>query len=106
MPTLPEPDVGMSALVYNVEHTSFHFGPSRCKFVLRSFCECQGFCTMSKLATHRGVVHMCLQADDNVAFEDTSCSGFDVCHPAYHDSSLYTCVLVTFHEAAVLLVSM
>ena len=26
---------------------------------------------MSKLPTHRGVVHMCLQAVDNVAFEDT-----------------------------------
>ena len=41
----------------------------------------------------------------HVAFEDTSYPGFDVCRPANHDSSLYMFVLVTFHEAVVVRVS-
>ena len=46
---------------------------------------------------------MCLRADGNVAFEDTSYN-FGVCRPACHDSSLYIFVLVTFCEAVVLFV--
>ena len=49
---------------------------------------------------------MCLQADGNVAFEDTSYPGFGVCRPACHDSSLYIFVLVTFREAVVVCVYM
>ena len=30
---LPDPDVGLSILVCDVEHTSFHFGLGGCKFV-------------------------------------------------------------------------
>ena len=46
------------SLHYTVEHTSFHVGPSHRKFVLCLFCECPGFCTMSKLATHRSCTHV------------------------------------------------
>ena len=34
---LPDPDVGLSTLVCDVEHTSFHFGLCGCKFVLCLF---------------------------------------------------------------------
>ena len=50
------------------------------------------------------LVHMCLQADGNVAFEDTSYPGFGVCRSACYDSSLYIFVLVTFREAVVVCV--
>ena len=49
---------------------------------------------------HTGVVHLSLQADGNVAFEDVPV--FGVCRPACHDSSLYLFVLVLFLEAVVL----
>ena len=47
-----------------------------------------------------GVVHLSLQADGKVAFEDIPV--FGVCRPACHDSSLYLFVLVLFLEAVVL----
>ena len=50
-------------------------------------------------STH-GVVHLSLQADGKVAFEDIPV--FGVCRPACHDSSLYLFVLVLFLEAVVL----
>ena len=50
------------------------------------------------------LVHMCLQADGNVAFEDTSYPGFGICRSACHDSSLYIFVLVTLREAVVVCV--
>ena len=49
---------------------------------------------------HTGVVHLSLQADGKVAFEDGPV--FGVCRPACHDSSLYLIVLVLFLEAVVL----
>ena len=49
---------------------------------------------------HTGVVHLSLQADGKVAFEDIPV--FGVCRPACHDSSLYIFVLVLFLEAVVL----
>ena len=49
---------------------------------------------------HTGVVHLSLQADGKVAFEDVPV--FGVCCPACHDSSLYLYVLVLFLEAVVL----
>ena len=49
---------------------------------------------------HTGVVHLSLQADGKVAFEDIPV--FGVCRPACHDSSLYLFVLVLFLEAVVL----
>ena len=44
---LPDPDVGLSILVFDVEHTSFHFGLCGRKFVLCLFGQCPGLCTMS-----------------------------------------------------------
>ena len=49
---------------------------------------------------HTGVVHLSLQADGKVAFEDVPV--FGVCRPDCHDSSLYLFVLVLFLEAVVL----
>ena len=41
---LPDPDVGFSIFVCDVEHTSFHFGMCGRKFVLCLFgqCPCRG----------------------------------------------------------------
>ena len=49
---------------------------------------------------HTVVVHLSLQADGKVSFEDIPV--FGVCRPACHDSSLYLFVLVPFLEAVVL----
>ena len=48
---LPDQEVALSVFVCDVEHMSFHFGQSGCKFVLCFFVECPCLCTiMSKLA--------------------------------------------------------
>ena len=49
---------------------------------------------------HTGVVHLSLQADGKVAFEDFPV--FGICHHACHDSLLYLFVLVLFLEAVVI----
>ena len=97
---LPNPDVGPSIFVCDVEHTSFHFGLCSRKFVLCLFGQCPGLCTICHSWQHTGVVHLSLQADGKVAFEDIPV--FGVCRPACHDSSLYLFVLVLFLEAVVL----
>ena len=57
-------------------------------------------CTRCHSWQHTGVVHLSLQADGKVAFEDGPV--FGVCRPACHDSSLYLFVLVLFLETVVL----
>ena len=47
-----------------------------------------------------GVVHLSLQVDGKVAFEDVPV--FGVCRPACHDSSLYLFVMVLFLDAVAL----
>ena len=64
------------------------------------FRQCPGICTICHSWQHTGVVHLSLQADGKVAFEDILV--FGVCRPACHDSSLYFFVLVLFLEAVVL----
>ena len=78
----------------------FHFGLCGCKFVLCLLGQCPGLCTICHSWQHTGVVHLSLQADGKVAFEDIPV--FGVCRPACHDSSLYLFVLVLFIEAVVL----
>ena len=97
---LPDPDVGLSIFVCDVEHTSLHVGLCGRKFVLCLFGQCPGLCTICHRLKHTGVEHLSLQADDKVAFEDVPV--FGVCRPACHDSSLYLFVLVLFFEAVVL----
>ena len=97
---LPDPDVGPSNCVCDVEHTSFHFGLCGRKFVLFLFGQCPVLCTICHIWQHTGVVHLSLQADGKVAFEDIPV--FSICRPACHDSSLYLFVLVIFLEAVVL----
>ena len=70
------------------------------KFVLCLFGQCPGLCTICHSWQHTGVVHLSLQADVKVAFEDIPV--FSVCRPACHDSSLDLFVLVLFLEAVVL----
>ena len=94
---LPDPDVGPSIFVCDVEHTSFHFGLCDRKFVLCLFGQCPGLCAIYHSWQHTGVVHLSLQSDGKVAFEDIPV--FGVCRPACHDSSLYLFVLVLFLEA-------
>ena len=96
----PVPDVGLSIFVCDVEHTSLHFALCGRKFVLCFVGQCPCLCTKWHSWQHTGVVHLSLQADDKVAFEDITVIG--VCRPACHDSSLYFFVLVLFLEAEVL----
>ena len=94
---LPDPDVGLSILVCDVDYTSFHFGLCGREFVLCLFGQCPGLYTICHSWQHTGVVHMSLQADGNVAFEDIPV--FGACRPTCHDSSSYLFVLVLFLEA-------
>ena len=48
---LPNPDVGPSIFVCDVEHTSFHFGLCGRKFVLCLFGQCPGLCTICHIET-------------------------------------------------------
>ena len=68
-------------------------------FVLCSFGQCPGLCTICHSWQHTGVVHLSLQADGKVAFEDIPV--FGICRPACRDSSLYLFVLVLFLETVV-----
>ena len=52
---LPDPNVGLSVLVCDVEHTSFHFGLCGRKFVLCLFGQCPGLCSMCHSWQHAGV---------------------------------------------------
>ena len=99
---LPDQDVGPSIFVCDVEHTSCHFGLCARKFVLCLFGQCPGICTITLCHSwqHTGIVHLSLQADGKVVFEDIP--EFSVCRPACHDSSLCLFVLVLFLEAVVL----
>ena len=97
---LPDPDVGISILVCNAKHTSFHFGLCGRKFVLCLLGQCPGLCTICHSWQHTGVVHLSLQAVGKVAFEDIPV--FGVCRPACHDSSLYLFSLVLFLEVVAL----
>ena len=92
---LPDPDVGLSIFVCDVEHTSFHFGLCGRKFVLCLFGQCPGLCTMCHSWQHTGVVQLSLQADGKFAFEDIPV--FGVCRPACHDSS-YVCMYIFIHQ--------
>ena len=97
---LPDPDIGLSIPVCDVEHTSFHFGLCGRKFVLCLFGQYLGFWTTCHSWQHTRVVHLSLQVDGKVAFEYIAV--FGVCRPACHDSSLYLFVLVLFLDAVVL----
>ena len=59
-----------------------------------------GLYTICHSRQHSRVVHLSLQADGKVAFEDIPV--FGVCRPACHDSALYLFVLFIFLEAVVL----
>ena len=79
---VPDPDVGPSIFVCDVERTSFHFGLCGRKFVLCLSGQCPGFCTMCHSWQHTGVVHMTLRADGKVAFEDIPVFGIYAAQPA------------------------
>ena len=53
---LPDPDVGPSIFVCDVEHTSFHFGLCGRKFVLCLFGQCPGLCIICHSWQYTGVV--------------------------------------------------
>ena len=91
---LPDPVVGLSIFICDVEHTYFRFGLRGRKFVLCLFGQCPGICTICHSWHHTGVIHLSLQADGKVAFDDISV--FGVCRPACLDSSLYLFVLFFF----------
>ena len=60
---LPDPDVGISIFVCDVENTSFHFGLCGRKFVLWLFGQCPGLCTIYHSWQRTGVLHLSIQAD-------------------------------------------
>ena len=88
----PDPDVGLSIFVCDEEHTSLHVGLCGRMFVLCLYDQCPGLCTICHSWQHTGVVHLSLQADGMVAFEDIPV--FGVCRPSCHDSSLHLFVQV------------
>ena len=49
---LPDSDVGLSILVRDIEHTSFHFGLCGSKFVLCLFGQWTGLCTICHSCDH------------------------------------------------------
>ena len=57
---LPDPDVGLSIFVCDVEHTSFHFGLCGRKFVLCLFGQCPGLCTICHSWQHTVQLYTCL----------------------------------------------
>ncbi len=71
---LPDPDVGPSISVCDVEHTSFHFGLCSRKFVLCLFGQCPGLCTIchSQVAAHRSL-RLSLQAYGKVILKIPRC---------------------------------
>ena len=91
---LHDPSVGISILVSYVEHTSSHFRLCGRNFVLCLPGQWPGMYIICHSWQHAGVVHLSLQADGRVAFEDIPV--FGVCRTACHDSSLYLFVLVLF----------
>ena len=97
---LPDPHVGLSICVCDVEHASFHFGLGGRKFVLCLLGQCPGICTIWHSWQDTVVVNLSLQSDGKVAFEDIPV--FGICRPACHDSSLYRFVLVLCLKAVVL----
>ena len=58
---LPDPDVAISILVFDVEHTSFHFGLCGRKFELCLFGQCPCLCTICNSRQHIGVINLSLQ---------------------------------------------
>ena len=83
---LPDPDVGLSIFVCDVEHTSFQFGLCGRKFVLCLFGQCSGLCSVCTTChswQHVGVVHLSLQAHGKVAFEGITV--FGLCCPGCHN---------------------
>ena len=57
---LPDPDVGPSIFVCDVEHTSFHFGLCGRKFVLCLFGQCPGLGTINVIAGSTQELYTCL----------------------------------------------
>ena len=87
----------LSLYTCDVEPTSFHFGLCAASLFYACLVSLQVSAPLCHSWQHTGVVHLSLQADGKVAFEDIPV--FGVCRPACHDSSLYLCVLVLFLEA-------
>ena len=74
------PNVGLSIIVCDVEHTSFHFGMCGRNFVLCLFGDSPSLCTIYHSWQLTRVVHLSLQADGKVAFEEIPV--FGICHPS------------------------
>ena len=61
------------------------------------FCACLVSVQVSAHSwQHTGVVHLSLQADGKVAFEDIPV--FGICRPVCHDSSLYLSVAIPLNK--------
>ena len=100
---LPDPDVGPSIFVCDVEHTSFHFGLCGRKFVLCLFGHSVQVSAPYVIAGSTQELYTCLfrQMARLLKLKITRCLAYTCC-PACHDSSLYLFVLVLILEAVVL----
>ena len=67
----PAPHVALCVLVCDVEHASFHFSLCGRRFIMCLFVECPCICTRCHIMQHTWYVHLSLQADSKVAFEDS-----------------------------------
>ena len=97
---LHDPDVGPSIYVCDVAHTSFHLACAAASLFCACLVSVQVSAPLCHSWQHRGVIHLSLEADGKVAFEDIPV--FGVCRSACQDYSLYLFVLVLFIEAVVL----
>ena len=70
---LSDPDVNLSVLVCDVQHTSFHFGLCGRKFAVCLFGQCPCLCTISHTLQHTGGVNLSLQADGMHALKIYRC---------------------------------
>ena len=94
--SLSDLDVGPSVIVRGIGKTSLHFGMWCRKFIMCVFDECPGLWTICRSWQHTWVVHLSLQADGKVTFEEI------VCRPACQDSSFYLFGLILFLDVVVL----
>ena len=98
---LPDPDVGPSIFVCDVEHTCFHLVCAAASL----FCACLVSVQVSApyvIAGSTQELYTCLFRQMARLRLKICIPVFGVCRPACHESSLYLFVLVLFLEAAVL----
>ena len=97
---LPDPDVGSSIFVCDVEHTSFHFGLCGRKFVLCLFGQCPGLCTICHSWQHTGVVHLSLQQMARLLLKISRCLAYNDLNNILHTNEFDSFELQTTRRSS------